>query len=51
MKNLKFGTNLAVFVVFFGVAALDAIQTQNWFRVAFWACIGAFFLWADMKKS
>lgn len=51
MKNLKFGTNFAVFVIFFGVAALDALQTQNWLRVAFWAGIGAFFLWADLKKS
>lgn len=47
MKNLKLGTNFAIFIIFFGVAALDAVQTQNWLRVAFWIAIGAVFLWAD----
>lgn len=51
MKKLKLGTNFAIFVIFFGVAMLDAIQTHNWLRVAFWAGIGTFFLWADMKKE
>jgi len=51
MKNLKLGTNFAIFILFFGVALLDAIQTQNWLRVAFWAAIGVVFLWADMKKE
>jgi uncharacterized membrane protein YhaH (DUF805 family) len=51
MKDLKFGTNFAIFVLFFGVATFDAIQTQNWLRVAFWVVIGLFFFWADMKKN
>jgi hypothetical protein len=51
MKNLKLGTNFAVFILFFGVALLDAVQTQNWLRVAFWLAIGAVFLWADAKKE
>jgi len=51
MNDLKFGTNFAIFVLFFGAATLDAIQTQNWLRVTFWIVIGAFFLWADMKKN
>jgi hypothetical protein len=51
MKNLKLGTNFAVFVLFFGVALLDAVQTQNWLRVAFWVAIGVVFLWADAKKD
>lgn len=51
MKNLKFGTNFAVFILFFGVATLEAIQTQNWLWVAFWAAIGTVFLWADAKKE
>jgi hypothetical protein len=50
MKNLRFGTNFAIFIIFFGVAALDAIQSQNWLRVIFWLAIGAYFLWADTKK-
>ena len=51
MKNLKLGTNFAVFVLFFGVAMLDAIQTQNWLRVAFWVAIGLVFFWADAKEE
>lgn len=51
MKNLKFGMNVAIFILFFGVAALDAVQTQNWLRVAFWVSIGLVFLWADAKKE
>ena len=51
MKNLRFGTNFAVFVLFFGVAGLDAVQTQDWLRVAFWVAIGLVFLWADAKKE
>ena len=51
MKGLKLGTNFAVFVLFFGVATLDAVQTQNWLRVAFWVVIGAVFLWADRERN
>ena len=50
MKNLRLGANFAIFILFFGVAVVDAIQTQNWFRVAFWVLIGAVFLWADARK-
>ena len=51
MKNLKLGTNFVIFILFFGVATLDATQTQNWLRVAFWVAIGAVFLFADAKKE
>lgn len=51
MKNLRFGTNFAVFIIFFGVAVLDAVQTQNWLRVAIFAALAALSLWADMKKN
>ena len=32
-----------IFLLFFGVAMLDALQGGAWTRVAFWACIGAAF--------
>lgn len=51
MKKLKLGTNFAIFVLFFGVAAVDAVQTHNWLRIIFWLMIGAVFLWADVKKD
>ncbi|MFA6415057.1 MAG: hypothetical protein WC217_03110 [Candidatus Paceibacterota bacterium] len=49
MKRLKLGTNFTIFLLFFSLAALDALQTANWLRVAFWVLIGAAFLWADTK--
>ena len=47
----KLGTNFAIFILFFGVAATEAVQTQNWLRVTFWVAIGLVFLWADLRKS
>ncbi|MDP2704799.1 MAG: hypothetical protein U1D31_00355 [Patescibacteria group bacterium] len=51
MKNLKLGTNFTIFVLFFGVAAVQAVQTQNWLMVAFWVAIGSVFLWGDFKRN
>ena len=47
MNRIKFGTNFAVFSLFFGVAALEAFQTRNWIKAAFWLAIGIVFLLAD----
>ena len=51
MKNMKFGTNFAIFLLFFGVAALEAFQTGNWLKTLFWMAIAIVFLWADIKKK
>jgi uncharacterized membrane protein YccC len=48
--KINFGTNFAVFVLFFGIATIEAIQTQNWIKVAFWFTIGVVFLFADNLK-
>jgi len=47
MKTLGLGTNFAVFVLFFGVATVEAFQTRNWLKAAFWLAIGIVFLVAD----
>jgi hypothetical protein len=47
MERIKLGTNFAVFLLFFGVAALEGIQTRNWTKAAFWLAIGIVFLIAD----
>lgn len=47
MKMIRPSTNLAVFVLFFGVATLEAFQTRNWLKAAFWLTIGIVFLVAD----
>ncbi len=51
MGNLTFGTNFAVFILFFGAALFDAVQTQNWLRVAVFAALAALSLWADRKRG
>ncbi len=50
MTRIRFGSNVAVFVLFFGVAALDAIQLHAWLRMSFWAAIGLVFLFGDTRQ-
>lgn len=51
MKKITLGTNFAVFVLFFGVATLEAFQTRNWLKAAFWLAIGLVFLVADNLRG
>jgi len=47
MKGIRLGTNVAIFLLFFGVAALEAFQSGSWLKAGFWAAIGFVFLLAD----
>ena len=51
MKRVRLGANFAVFLLFFGVAALEAFQTRNWIKAAFWLAIGLVFLAADNLRK
>ena len=51
MKRIKLGTNFTAFGLFFGVATLEAFQTQNWLAVIFWVAIGIVFLAGDNKHK
>ncbi len=51
MKKIKLGTNVTVFLLFFGVAMLEAFQTRNWIKSIFWLAIGVVFLVADNLKN
>jgi hypothetical protein len=51
MKMINPGTNFTIFLLFFGVAAIEAIQTANWLKAGFWAVIGLVFLWADRTRK
>ncbi|MDP4262560.1 MAG: hypothetical protein Q8941_08520 [Bacteroidota bacterium] len=51
MKKIKLSTNFTVFLLFFGVAMLEAFQTHNWIKAVFWAVIGVVFLAADNLKK
>lgn len=42
-------TNLAVFVLFFGLALIEALERQNWLAAALFTGLGVLSLWADRK--
>lgn len=50
MKNIKF-TNVAVFILFFGIALIEALQKQNWPEAILFMALGVISLWADFKKT
>lgn len=51
VRKIKFGANFTVFVLFFGIATLEAFQTQNWLKAAFWLAIALVFLLADSSRK
>lgn len=50
MSKFRLGTNVTVFLLFFGIALLDAIRGREWVRAMFWLAIGIVFLRADALK-
>ena len=50
VRNLRLGTNVTIFLLFFALSLLDAFQTHDWVRAAFWCAIGLVFLFADALK-
>jgi hypothetical protein len=51
MRTIRASSGFAVFLLFFGVANLEAFQAQNWLKAAFWFAIGTVFLLADNLKA
>jgi hypothetical protein len=51
MKRIRFSTNVAVFLLFFGVAMLEAFQTKNCLKAFFWIAVGMVFLLADNLRK
>jgi uncharacterized membrane protein len=51
MKKIKLRSGFIIFLLFFGIASLDAIQSQNWTKAFFWVAIGVAFLVADNLKK
>lgn len=51
MKKIKLGPGFIIFLLFFGISAVDAIATQSWLRVIFWLAIGAAFLLGDNLRK
>ena len=50
MKQPSF-TNLAVFVIFFGIALIEAVQNENWLEAALFLALGVLSLRADFSKK
>jgi hypothetical protein len=50
MKNIPF-TNFAVFVIFFGIALIEAIQKNNWLEAILFLALGVLSFWADFRKK
>lgn len=38
--KINFGTNFAIFVIFFAIALIEAFQKQNWLEAALFAALG-----------
>ena len=55
MKSPKFTklavSNLAVFMLFFGIALIEALKNQNWIEALLFLSLGILSLWADFKKK
>lgn len=49
MPNVKFA-NLAVFIIFFGIALIEALQKQNWLEASLFLALGVLSLWVDIRK-
>jgi hypothetical protein len=45
------GPNVALFLLFFGIALLDALRAHDWVQAAFWAAIGLVFLRGDLPLT
>ena len=50
MRQIRLGTNFAIFALFFGIALIEAFRQGEWLRAAFWCAIGLGFLAADSVK-
>jgi hypothetical protein len=49
MKRIKPGAGFTIFLIFFGIAILEAFDNRNWLLITFWLVIGALFLLFDIK--
>lgn len=52
MKKLNFtATNFTVFILFFGIALIEALKKQNWLEAVLFLGVGIVSLWADWRKG
>jgi hypothetical protein len=51
MRRFRLGQGCTVFILFFGIALLEALHTFDWLRIVFWLAIGLVFVLADNLKK
>jgi len=51
MKRIRFGQGFAVFILFFGIALLDALHNFDWLKIVFWLATGFIFIVADNLRK
>jgi hypothetical protein len=51
MNKIRLGTNFTIFLLFFGLATLEALQKADWLRAAFWFAIACVFLYMDRTQE
>ena len=49
--KLKLGANFAVFIIFFGIALIEALQKQNYLEASLFLALGIISLFADSVKK
>lgn len=47
---IGFGKNLAVFILFFGLALVEAFQSRNWLKAGIFFALGIMALLADVRQ-
>lgn len=51
MIKLKFGANFTIFILFFGIALIDAFENQNWYGALLFLLLAVMFIWADSRNA
>jgi hypothetical protein len=44
-------TNFLVFILFFGLALIEAIQSHDWLKAGIFFALGAVSLWGDFLRK
>lgn len=50
MLDIKF-TNIVIFIIFFGIALIEALQDQNWLKSLLFITLGIMCLKADFYRK
>ncbi len=51
MKKSNFGTSITIFILFFGLALVEAVKKHNGLEAALFLLLGIVSFWADFRKS